>query len=398
MDRKSSKFNNQVYKENDEVIDLNKWGVKSSIQINKERNENIIQALRRTGNLKDADKIEECAENAIYAVGNSKKDMKLKSAYFCRCRLCLVCNVRKAMVRYRELSEVISYIENQNDPVGCKYNYLFQTYTVKNVELKDVKNMERQLKYGLKKMFNRKRLKDRVHGRYTDIEITYNQDRDDYHVHAHTLLMVSNSLINGMNRVSIKEYRNMFQKSMKLDYVPIVDSKLLKTDKDNNTLKTVLNGFINYVSKKNDIYSMIAGLDEKETRKVLNGLNEQLRFQRKVTFSGLFKEVKKEIEKSKSSSNKNKLLNTGVRCLNNQNEKPMFEPSQIIVCGWKDNKMYVSKTMTEEEYDEMQVKKTNSYTRGRYGRVRYNINEHREGDELFSKLKIAEGIRKGRYI
>ena len=115
-----------------------------------------------------------------------KAGLKVKSANFCKDRLCAMCNWRRSLRMFAKLSKIIQ----SEHYIKTDYINLFLTLTVKNVKPEDLHTGINHLFYSFKKFVQHKAIKTAVKGYFRALEITYNKDRKDFHHHLHVILAV----------------------------------------------------------------------------------------------------------------------------------------------------------------------------------------------------------------
>lgn len=99
---------------------------------------------------------------------------------FCRERICPLCQRRKSIKTWSELKQTVDVIGGQ---------WLLATFTVRNVGPEKLENAIQKLYLKFSEIW-REELKNRFCGAFRTLEITYNQQRDDYHPHLHVIISV----------------------------------------------------------------------------------------------------------------------------------------------------------------------------------------------------------------
>jgi plasmid rolling circle replication initiator protein Rep len=170
-----------------------------------------------------ADRIHFCTEFLEFSLrpaDSGELKLKLASARFCHVRTCMVCSWRKSLMykarTYKALPKfLIDY---------PRYRFLFLTLTVKNCEISDL----RQTIDWMNQSFTRlSRLKDFPgEGWVKSVEVTKGK-RGDAHPHFHCLLAVKSSYF-GRDYLSQQKWCDLWQKSLRVDYQPILDVQALK--------------------------------------------------------------------------------------------------------------------------------------------------------------------------
>ena len=89
---------------------------------------------------------------------------------------------------------------------GRKKEIIFLTLTAPNVSAEELNDEIKHYNHSFKKLMERKEVKAIVKGYARKLEITYNEERDDYHPHFHVLIAVDKSYFNN-NRLYISRDR-----------------------------------------------------------------------------------------------------------------------------------------------------------------------------------------------
>ncbi len=213
----------------------------------------------------------------------SDGQLKLYQAYFCKNKLCPMCNWRRSM-KYSYQASVVVDKAIEEYPKG---RFLFLTLTVKNVEGDKLNETISSLTKSFDRLFKRAKVKKNVLGYIRSTEVTYNEKKETYHPHLHVLLFVNSSYFRDKdNYISQKEWSQLWSQSLKVDYVPMVNIKAVK-----NTGKG-LRGAVLETAK----YPMKPIKFEMDNAQVVDDLYKGLYRKRQLGFGGIFKEIKKSLE------------------------------------------------------------------------------------------------------
>lgn len=228
--------------------------------------------------------MEDCANYLVFAqVDGNKK--KLVDANFCRIRMCPVCNWRKSLKMFSQVSEITDLMMSE-----VKVRFIFLTLTVKNPVADKLVETLNQMNEGFQWLVQKsktfapaKKLKQNLLGYLKSTEITYNLKQDTYHPHFHILLAVRPSYFDS-GYVRQKEYVEMWKSAMHLDYLPQVDVRVIR----NATSRTIAE-MSKYPVKTADLLKI---QDEDKAIKALITLHNSMFKRRLVTFGGLFRDIK----------------------------------------------------------------------------------------------------------
>ena len=130
--------------------------------------------------------------------------MRLNSANFCYIRLCPMCAWRRSRKAFAQVSRIMGSI-------GDEYEFVFLTLTVKNVDAEGLEGQINKLFAAFKKLCERKRFKDAVHGWVRAFETTFNWQSMEFHPHLHCILAVDKSYFTSDAYIPQQEYCQLWQ-------------------------------------------------------------------------------------------------------------------------------------------------------------------------------------------
>lgn len=285
---KNQEKNQDFQSENgNRLRDINQFG---KIQPWKEKKMNnayyadVLELLE----FKKAYNVRECGQYLEFAVGEDGIK-RLKQAFFCKSKLCPLCNWRRSKkLRYQVMEIVQACITKE--PKG---RWLFLTLTCRNVATKEeLDETMREMTKALNRLFKYKKVAKNVLGFLRGTEVTVNHKESTYHPHFHVLLFVQSSYFTGNqdNYINQEEWTKLWQKAMKLDYKPIVDIRAVRPNKrkgTSDTLSAVLET-AKYPVKESDYLTGIIWQDNG----VIFDLEYALYKKRLLGFGGLLKTYK----------------------------------------------------------------------------------------------------------
>lgn len=233
--------------------------------------------------------LEECGDTLIF-VRNENGEKRLHGANFCRNRLCPMCNWRRSLKMYSQVSQISDRILATR-----KSRFIFVTLTVRNpdgVHLTETLDlMNKGFKYITSKSQTfapAKKFKESLQGYIKATEITYNSKENTYHPHIHCIFQVRPSYFKGTGYIKKSEWVNLWQKSMKLDYAPSVHVETIK-----NTTANAVAEVAKYPTKSADLLKIE---NEEQAVQALIVLAKTLKGRRLITFGGDFATVKRELK------------------------------------------------------------------------------------------------------
>lgn len=264
----------------------------------REKNINLITGSR----LFD---LEHCADTLLFAE-NAEGKKKLKSANFCRLRLCPMCQWRRSLKMFGQVQTITDKILERDKST----RFLFVTFTVKNVDAENLETCINILNNKFLYLVSRnktfapaKKLKQNLLGYLKAVEVTYNTKDKTYHPHLHVIFAVKSTFFkNKQNYMTKKEWIELWQKALGVDYKPQTDIRAIKT----NTGKAIAE-----VAKYPVKTAPILSLPDDEAVEVLKTLTLSLNKKRFVSYGGIFKIVKQELKLADIETDKD-LVNTDI--------------------------------------------------------------------------------------
>lgn len=245
----------------------------------------LVRLYQKAGYEKYADRVELCATMLDFGMVGGKK--RLKSANFCKLRLCPMCTARGAIVRAKLLSRVMDAVQAEH-----KCQYLFLTLTIKNVPGDKLGDAIGQLTSAWNRLLQHKAIKKAIKGTFRAIEITRNGDM--YHPHIHAILAVEDAYFAKKNGlwISKDEWIRRWQMALKVDYKPSV--KINATyDNGKNGDKDANRGAVleaaKYVTKDSDYIS--DSLSDTKAAQIVQDYTKALYHRRLTAFTGWLKEM-----------------------------------------------------------------------------------------------------------
>ena len=227
------------------------------------------------------DRIYRCADVLMYEAQDGEYP-KLKRAFFCKNKLCPICNWRRAL-KHSYVSGLVIDKALEKEP---KARFVFLTLTVKNVASQDLKDELRNLTKGFDRLFKRAKVKKNLIGYMRATEVTYNSETKKYHPHLHILLMVKSTYFKGKgNYIEQDEWTALWQQSMRLSYTPVVNVKVVRPGKQG--LKKAVLETAKYPVKPLNFKE----IGDDEIVSVVSTLYYALGNTRQLSYGGLLKQI-----------------------------------------------------------------------------------------------------------
>lgn len=225
--------------------------------------------------------------------GSTSDGWKLQQANFCRDRLCPMCQWRRTLKVFSQVSRIM-------DVIGADNNFLFLTLTVPNCSGRDLSVTIDKIQKAWDRFTHYKKYKNAVNGYFKALEITYNSETDTYHPHLHIILSVDPDYFTSDKYIDQSspnfEWTKMWQKALKSQKQPIVDVRRVKPknaegERAVKSLASAVAEVSKYSVKSSDYLRKDINCD-----KVVNTLMIALSGRRLCSFGGLFENVRKALK------------------------------------------------------------------------------------------------------
>ena len=223
------------------------------------------------------DRLKECGNFIKFQSSEDKTKFILAGGNFCNNRFCPFCSWLKAKRTAFELLELIKVVEYTE-----KLAFIFITLTVPNVSREKLREEIECFNKSFKRLFETKEFKAFNKGFIRKLEITYNEERNDYHPHFHLVVAVNKSYFTSRDYMSKRRLLELWQRATRNPNITQVDIKPCRMD----TIKQVME-LATYSAKQGDLYS---------SKEVFDGFYEGLFRKKLLVYNGIFKEYKKKIE------------------------------------------------------------------------------------------------------
>jgi len=277
--------------------DYSSTGKERPWKLHKKENLRLVE-LYKKARIKDINLIsdsrlfdlEHCGDTLTF-LQNAEGKKKLKTANFCRVRLCPMCQWRRSLKMFSQVKKITDKIlENDKST-----RFIFGTFTIKNTDAENleacINTLNKKFKYLVdqKKTFApAKKLKQNLLGYLKAVEVTYNSKDKTYHPHLHVIFAVKSTFFkNSSNYMTKKEWIELWQKALNVDYKPQTDIRAIKS----GTAKAVAE-----VAKYPVKTAPILKFDDDEAVEVLKTLTLSLNKKRFVSYGGIFKIIKQELK------------------------------------------------------------------------------------------------------
>lgn len=190
----------------------------------------LSESYNRIGYESKAGRVASCGTELEFAFeispdGEVSEKGKLRSANFCKDRLCPMCAWRRSYKIFGQVSRIMEHL-------GDKYEYLFLTLTVPSVPAESLSQTISRLVKAWSNLIRQKPFKTAVRGFFRALEVTRNNDPDSksyklYHPHFHVVLAVPKSYWNNCY-ITHEQWLEMWRKAYKDDSITQVDIRKAK--------------------------------------------------------------------------------------------------------------------------------------------------------------------------
>ncbi|QLE50677.1 replication protein [Nostoc sp. C057] len=204
-------------------------------------------------------------------------ELKLSDARFCRVRHCPVCQWRRSLMwkarAYKILPQVVTDYPN--------YRWLFVTLTVKNCQIKELRENLDSINKAFKRFTELKVWPAK--GWVKSIEVTKGRDGVSAHPHLHILAMVPPSYFSHAY-LSHAKWVALWQQCLRIDYHPVVHTSAIAKHHNPSLL---IPEILKYQVKESDLVG---------DREWFLELTRQLHKSRAIAVGGILRQYMRELE------------------------------------------------------------------------------------------------------
>lgn len=237
-------------------------------------------------------RLRSCAPRLFYTVvdEDGTKRIKLHTAWFCRVRLCPVCQWRRSLKVYGQAAEIVRAADAK---VKGGYGWIMLTLTMRNVDGKLLSAAIDKMGRSWHRLLKLDAWKKAVLGTMRSLEVTHNTDPasasyDTYHPHYHVLLCVDQKYFKSRHYLSRDAWAALWQRALRVDYKPQVWVSRVKGD-----TAAAIAEVAKYASKPGD-YIIPEDIDAMLS--AVQVLDKALNRRRLVGWTGLLKEIHAELQ------------------------------------------------------------------------------------------------------
>lgn len=266
--------------------------------------------------------IKECNTFMMMVADENLEKKKQHKGNSCKNRFCPICAWKKARKDALALSVMMAYLKQEE-----KKEFIFLTLTAPNVSAEELNDEIKHYNQSFQRLMQRKEVRQVVKGYARKLEITYNEERDDYHPHFHVLIAVNKSYFTDTKQyISRDRWLELWQQVTKNPLITQVDVRKVRNGRDDKVYEIA-----KYSAKDSDYL---------QNQNVFEVFYNALKGKRLIVFSGLFKEA---MTKFKNGE------------LDDYKEKDMTKYVYAIMYNWGDKKYLEleKRLLTDDELQEI---------------------------------------------
>ena len=244
-------------------------------------------------------RMEECGDYLRFKSCPHKHEKKLIRANFCKARLCPMCQRRRSLIMFHQVLELThEHHRHYRSDIP-----IIVTLTVPNVQADMLRLRIDSMYNGWHKLMMRTPVKRIARSWFRSLEVTYNEERDDYHPHFHVLILVPMNYFVRSRGLYIERDRwlEMWQESMEMPEITQVDvrrvKKLSKHSFSNTSpLASAVAEVAKYATKPGDYVKQTGGGRFEANAEVIEAYHWALRGRRLSAFGGEFRKYRRELK------------------------------------------------------------------------------------------------------
>ncbi|GAB0241264.1 protein rep [Staphylococcus pseudintermedius] len=263
--------------------------------------------------IKKAHNVRQCG-NILEFKATDEGYLKLYKTWFCKSKLCPVCNWRRAMKNSYQTQKIVEAVIQEKPSA----RWLFLTLSNRNsIDGATLEQSIKEMNKAFNRMFKYKKVAKNLVGFMRATEVTVNEKDGSYNQHMHVLLCVESKYFKGSdNYISQQEWLKMWQKALKVDYKPVANVKAIKPNKKgNNAIESAIKETSKYAVKASDYLTS----DQEKDLEVVNDLEQGLYKKRMISYGGLLKIKHKELNLDNAEDGN--LIQTGEEKISDEEEK-----------------------------------------------------------------------------
>lgn len=271
--------------------------IEKNFQDKKKYSEYLSHIYYEIGLKNRALKVLDCGSFLEFKVNEEKA--KLQLANFCKDRLCPMCNWRRSLKIFAQVSKVMNNMPDD-------YEFIFLTLTVKNCTSEELSKTVNILYDGWRYLYNKNpKFKRVIKGTFRTFECTLNSNPRSlyygtYHPHLHCTLAVKKGYFTSKDYISQDEMKQLWKKACNLDYDPIIHIEKVYLKDDNGEKQTegidlakAVAEATKYAVKSSDY---LDPYDMEKSCEIVKTFLDALSGRRLCSWSGIFSKIRKQLD------------------------------------------------------------------------------------------------------
>ena len=242
--------------------------------VKKVKNQELFEFLTSHMTQSNLFNIFNCGSFISFFADETLEKKKVNKSNFCKNRFCPLCAWRKAKKDSLKISILLKYIQEE-----LGYGFIFLTLTAPNVKGSDLSDEIKKYNENFKKLTKRKEVLKITKGYVRKLEVTYNQERNDYHPHFHVMIATNKSYFKSRDYIKKKQWLELWKECMGDSSITQVDVRKMDT-RDSNAIAEIAK----YGAKDADY--MVS-------QEVFDVFYKALKGKQLLTYSGVFKDALK---------------------------------------------------------------------------------------------------------
>lgn len=245
--------------------------------------------------VRKAERLRSCATRLQFAV-LPDGSRRLVSANFCRVRLCPMCQWRRSLKVFAQLSEVLQYFDRKGD----KWAYVLITLTVPSVYGADLSGAIDLLQSAWDRFSRRKAVRAAIKGYFKSMEVTHNMDRssqsyDTYHPHYHVMCAVRPSYFKSRYYLSQDAIKELWREALRSERTDLqVDVRKITADEGKSSAEIAAALEVSKYAVKTTDYIVPDDWDlTEDTVRVLDDALDNRRF---LSWGGVFADARRALD------------------------------------------------------------------------------------------------------
>lgn len=239
--------------------------------------------------IKKAKNVRECGKVLEFKAQDDGY-LKLYKTWFCKSKLCPVCNWRRAMKNSWQAQRVVEEVIKEKP----KARWLFLTLSNRNsIDGFSMDQSIRELTKSFHRLMKYKKVEKNLIGFMRTTEVTVNKKDGSYNQHMHVLLCVEASYFNSKeNYIEQSEWVQLWKKALKINYKPVAHVKAIKANKKNDSaIVSAIKETSKYSVKESDYLTD----DVEKNKEIIADLEQGLHRKRMIAYGGLLKIMHKKL-------------------------------------------------------------------------------------------------------